>query len=448
MDIEVIATEELGDRSYVVHDGQVAIVVDPQRDLDRVEALLAEHGLRVELVCETHRHNDYVTGGFALAGRTGAQYLVPAAEDVICERTEVRDGDRFRAGNLALRVVATPGHTDGHVAYVVDDGQSAPAVFTGGSLLYGSVGRTDLLGTDRTEELTRAQFHSVRRLAELLPDDSAVYPTHGFGSFCSSGAAHGGEGSTIGKEKAGNDALTTSDEQAFVDKLIAGLTAYPSYYAHMGPRNRQGPSAAELGPVTPVDAGELRRRLTEGQWVVDLRSRIAYAAEHADGTVSIELNTNFATYFGWVLPWGEPVTLLGESEQQIRDAQRQLSRIGVDELAGAATVAVQDVADQSTHSYPRVTFADLADKAPDDGTVLDVRRDDERAHGAIPGSVHVPLQNLVGQLEQLPAGPLWVHCASGFRASIAASLLDRAGHQVRLVDDDYGHAVDSGLASG
>jgi hydroxyacylglutathione hydrolase len=206
LSVAVIETSELGDRSYIAHDGETAVVVDPQRDLDRVEALVDELGVRVALVAETHIHNDYVTGGFELARRTGAVYLVAAADEIEFARDAVSDGDERRVGSLTMRVVATPGHTNTHLSYIVDDGQSPPAVFTGGSLLFGSVGRTDLVDPGRTEELTRAQFHSARRLADLLADDAAVYPTHGFGSFCSS-AATGGVASTIGAERARNDAL-------------------------------------------------------------------------------------------------------------------------------------------------------------------------------------------------------------------------------------------------
>lgn len=448
MQVETISTEELGDRSYVVHDGAVAVVVDPQRDLDRVHAVLRDAGLRVVLVCETHRHNDYVTGGYALARETGATYAVPAGEDVVCEHRAVADGDRLSAGALSLRVLATPGHTEGHVAYLAEDGSGARAVFTGGSLLYGSVGRTDLVAEERTEELSRAQFRSARRLATELPDDTAVYPTHGFGSFCSSGGASGGEDSTIGAEKAHNDALTTPDEDEFVHRLIEGLTAYPAYYAHMGPINRAGPSASDLAPVRRVDAEVLRKRLAAGEWVVDLRSRRAFAAGHVEGTVGIELGSQFATYFGWVLPWGEPVTLLGESAEQVEEAQRQVSRIGVDALAGASTTPVAELADgDGTHDYDRCDFADLAARRPDPAQILDVRRDDERAQGGIPGSAHIPIHQLLARLAEVPAGPLWVHCASGYRASIAASLLDRAGHPVVLVDDDYSRAIEVGLAS-
>ena len=261
MHIEVIATPELGDRSYVVHDGDVALVVDPQRDIQRVTDVVTAAGVRIDTVVETHIHNDYVTGGFELARSVGARYAVNAADPVDFDRTPVSEGDELEVGSLRVRVIATPGHTDTHLAFAVTDSASPdepPAVFTGGSLLFGSVGRTDLVDPARTQELTRAQFHSARRLAAELPDAAPVFPTHGFGSFCSSGAATGGDDSTIGIERARNDALTESDEDAFVDRLVANLTAYPSYYSHMAPRNRQGPG--------PIDLSSPRTGQTVSSW--------------------------------------------------------------------------------------------------------------------------------------------------------------------------------------
>ncbi len=447
--VVVIDTPELGDRSYVVHDGTVAVVIDPQRDLDRVEQVVAELGLRVEIVAETHLHNDYVTGGLELARRTGAAYLVNAADEVAFARDAVTSGDERRAGSLRIRVVATPGHTDTHLSYIVDSGKEV--VFTGGSLLHGGVGRTDLIDPARTDELTRAQYHSARRLAGLLNDDVAIFPTHGFGSFCSSGSAAGGSTSTIGAERERNDALVEPDEDRFVARLVAGLTAYPAYYAHMGSRNRRGPGPADLSPPEPVDAGELRARIKAGEWVVDLRDRTAYAAEHVDGTVGLALGTQFSTYLGWLIPWGTPLTLIGQEPGQVAEAQRQLVRIGIDRPAGAALGRPDELATpDELRSYPTATFSVLreARERGESPVILDVRRDDERASGGIPGSAHIPLNALLDRLADVPAGRLWVHCAGGFRASVAASLLARTGHDVVLVDDDYATAMASGLATG
>lgn len=450
MQVEIISTEELGDRSYVVHDGITAVVVDPQRDLDRVTGLLDRLGLTLDLVVESHIHNDYVTGGYALAQRLGARYAVNGADEVGFDRLPVSDGDVLDAGTLRVRVIATPGHTDTHLAFVISDNarpDEPAAVFTGGSLLYGSVGRTDLIDPARTEELTRAQFHSAHLLADTLPDETPIYPTHGFGSFCSSGSAAGGTDSTIGAERGRNDALTAADERSFVNKLIANLSAYPAYYAHMGALNRQGPADPDTSAPTALDADELTTRITAGEWVIDLRDRVAYAVDHVAGTISIALGEQFATYLGWLAPWGAPITLIGDSPRKISDAQRQLIRIGVDHLAGAATGSLDELTalGQRRQGYPRETFTEVGALEAGD-VVLDVRRDDERAQGFIPDSIHVPLHSLLARMDGLPRARLWVHCASGFRASIAASLLDRAGRDVVYIDDEYSHAVELGLA--
>ncbi len=449
LEVLTVETSELGDRSYIAHDGKVAIVVDPQRDVDRLQAVLDEVGARVALVLETHLHNDYVSGGLTLATISGARYAVAAADEIAFDAVRVRDGDRIDVGDMVVEVVETPGHTDSHLAFIVrpTSQPDAPVVFSGGCLLYGSVGRTDLVDPARTDELTRAQFHSARRLAGILPDEAAVFPTHGFGSFCSSGNSSGESSSTIGHQKSVNDALVIDDEQAFVEQLVAGLTSYPRYYAHMGARNRAGADPMDLSPPAQADPAELARRISAGEWVVDLRSRTAFAARHLEGSVGIELGQQFATYLGWVIPWGTPVTLIGDSIDQVADAQRQLVRIGIDRPAAHATGRIDDLADgRPVGDYPCADFEQVA-KVLDspDLVVLDVRLDDERAEGAVRNSLHVPLQDLFDRLDELSGRQSWIYCATGFRASVAASLLDRAGLDVVLIDDDYTRAEELGL---
>jgi hydroxyacylglutathione hydrolase len=445
VEILTIETKSLGDRSYVVVDGGATAAIDPQRDIDRVLAELDARGLALAVVLETHLHNDYVTGGFELAGRTGAIYVLPGGDRVDFDHVGAADGDEFAVGDrVVLRAVHTPGHTPHHVAYVAVEDGNPVAVFTGGSLLFGSVGRTDLIGDDATEELTRAQYRSVHRLAEGLPGEVSVHPTHGFGSFCASTSSSGSDSSTIAQEKGTNVAFTTGDESGFVEELLSGLTAYPRYYAHMAPRNRQGPAPVDLSAPAPVDPVELRRRIDAGEWVVDLRDGTAFARSHVAGTINVEIGDSFVTYLGWTIRWGTPVTLLGDTAEEVAEAQRQLVRIGIDRPAGAASGGVETwAAAGDLRCYRSATFAELATEHADgDLTVLDVRRRDEWDQGHLDGALHIPLDQLEERMDEVHADrPVWVHCATGFRASIAASLADRAGREVVAIRDEWDEAA-------
>jgi hydroxyacylglutathione hydrolase len=447
VDVSVIETSGLGDRSYLISDSEVGVVVDPQRDIDRVLELAGD--LRITHVLETHIHNDYVTGGLALSDATGAEYVIPAGEDVEFGCRAVSDGERIDSGEIHLEVLLTPGHTHHHVSYVLrDEAGGTLGVFTGGSMLFGSTGRTDLLGDEHTEELTRLQYHSVRRLAHELPAPTPVYPTHGFGSFCSVAPADG-DASTIADQRKTNPALT-QDEQDYVDELLSGLAAFPAYYAHMGVINRKGLAAPDLSPPTPVDAGELRRRIDAGEWVVDLRNRTAFATGHLSGTYGFELSGSFINYLGWLYSWGAPLTLIGDDAKQIADAQRELSRIGVDNLTGGASGDIRELAgDEELRSYRVADFSELSDALGDDGVlVLDVRQRGEFDSGHVRGAINVALHELSERLDEIPAGrELWIHCASGYRASIAAALLDRHDRPVVLIDDSYDNAEKLALTS-
>ncbi len=446
VEIVAIDTPALGDRSYLAHDGRVALVVDPQRDIDRVLALAAARGVRITHVFETHLHNDYVTGGLAMARLTGAAYHVNAADPVAFDRVPVRDGDVIEVSPvMGIRVLATPGHTFTHVSYVLEAAGHPHAVFTGGSLLYGSTGRPDLLGAGHADELAHAQYGSARRLAAELPEDADVYPTHGFGSFCSATQAEG-TSSTIGRERLVNPALVL-DEDRYVADTLAGLDTYPAYYAHMGPANAAGPDGPDLSPPRRADADELRRRIEAGEWVVDLRARRAFAAGHLAGTFSFDLDGSFATYLGWLIPWDAPLTLLGETREQVAEAQRELVRIGIDRPRAAADGGPAAwAAGQRLRSYPVEDFTGLAAvRHHRPVVILDVRRDSEWRQSHIDGAVHIPLHDLPARLGEVPDGEVWVHCQAGYRASVAASLLDAADRTVVAIDDEFDRAVRVGL---
>ncbi|MBD0424735.1 MBL fold metallo-hydrolase [Streptomyces sp. TRM S81-3] len=445
---DILEVEGLGNRSYLAGGGRAAVAVDPPRDIDQVIAAAARRGVRIAAVVETHVHNDYVTGGLELARLTGARYLVPAGASVAYERVPVADGDVEDIDEgLTLRAVSTPGHTPHHTAYVLEEDGRAVAAFTGGSLLIGSVGRPDLVEPRLTEDLARAQHASAHRLAAELDDEVAVMPTHGFGSFCSSAQADG-ERSTIGAEKAANPVLA-QDVETFVRELLAGLDDVPAYYAHMGPANAAGPAPVDLTAPRRADAAEIADRLAAGEWVVDLRNRVAFAEGHVAGSFNFEVEGQLATYLAWMIPWGKPVTLLAESAEDIARAQRELARVGIDRPAAAAVGSPADWTSEQAPpaSFRRATFADLAAvrEQGQDPVVMDVRRAGERAGGWIEGSVHIPVHQVHARVHEVPAGTVWVHCAGGMRAAIAASVLKAAGRDVVAVDDGYAAAAHAGL---
>ncbi|MGM7777445.1 MBL fold metallo-hydrolase [Arthrobacter sp. KNU-44] len=451
MDVVVVETTQLGDRSYLVHDGTVALVIDPQRDTDRVEMAARNAGVTITHVAETHLHNDYLTGGLTLAREHNARYLVNAADNVAFAREPVVPEETFKVGRLSVKAIATPGHTHTHLAYVVSDPHAGAgvrqAVFSGGSLLYGSVGRTDLITAEDTAGLAHDQYASVRRLVAEAAPDAILYPTHGFGSFCSIGPASRIPASTIGEQAATNHALTDPDEDHFVRHLLANITAYPSYYAHMSPLNALGPGPAMLDVPESLESAELERRLEAGEWVVDLRNRVAFAASHLRGSVAFEYGTgsSFTSYLGWVLPWNQPLTLLGDRDD-VEKAIRDLARIGFDSPDAAVGGDIGALAPgASLVQYPVTDWFGLVrDRTPGE-TVLDVRRTEEFSASHVQGAASVPLHELLLRLDELPDSRIWVHCTSGYRASVAASLLHRAGRDVVLIDALFREAADAGV---
>jgi glyoxylase-like metal-dependent hydrolase (beta-lactamase superfamily II)/rhodanese-related sulfurtransferase len=449
----IVETPGLGDRGYVVHDGVHALVIDAQRDTDRVLRVLAEHGLTLTHVAETHIHNDYVTGGYQLARQHDARYIVPGGVDVAYLRepnvTAVGDGDTFSVGNLDVQVIHTPGHTQHHVSFAVSNDGAPGAVFTGGSLLYGTVGRPDLVAPDLTVKQAHDQWHSAHRLVNELDGATGIYPTHGFGSFCSSIQTEGRQ-TSLGEERSINPALT-EPEEAFVLTLLTGLDVFPAYYAHMGPTNAAGPDAIDLSLPAPTDPVELRRRIAAGEWVVDLRSREVFTAGHVPGAVNFDLDGAFINYLGWMIPWGTPVTLLGATTEQVAAAQRELVRIGIDRPAAQSVggVAAWLEPGQEPRTIRRVTFAGLRSEwqADPEAVVIDTRQIREWEAGHVDGAVFMAFYDVLDRMGEIPRDrSVYVYCGSGYRASAVASLLHAHGFDnVVHVDDSFGHAAAAGL---
>jgi glyoxylase-like metal-dependent hydrolase (beta-lactamase superfamily II)/rhodanese-related sulfurtransferase len=443
MDLELILTPGLGNASFLIGAGREAVVVDPPRDAWRAMAAADARGWRITHAIETHVHNDYLSGALELRAALGIEILAPARGRYTFAHRPIDDADTLELDAMRLTACATPGHTPEHLSWEIstDGGPTPAAIATGGSLLVGSAGRTDLLGEDATDELTSAQFRSLRLLAEL-PDDVVVLPTHGAGSFCSVGPADGSRTTTIGRERARNPLLAIPDEAGFREALLDGLGPYPTYYAEMAPINRAGPAVVGRLPETPrVAPDALRAAVAGGAHVVDGRSRRDFAEGHVPGSLNIELSESFASYVGWFVPFGAPLVLLlpeplGES---VPVAATDLFRIGYERIVGVLEGGAAAWAEDGGRlgSYPVTTAAAARDEVARGAQpqLLDVRYPNEwRDEGSVPGAIELSIGDLPTRLDTLPrAGPITVMCRSGSRASIAASMLDAAGFDVRLV---------------
>ncbi|MFI7006190.1 rhodanese-like domain-containing protein [Streptomyces sp. NPDC050145] len=416
--------EGLGNSAYLVDlgDGR-ALAVDAGRDLRALHAAAGRRGLRVAFAADTHLHADFLSGAVQLAHDKGAVVLASAAGGRGFAHRGLADGDEVDLGGLTLRALATPGHTDEHLCFLLLDGGHPVGVFTGGSLIVNSAARTDLLGAERTEELARAQYRSLRRLARL-PEDTAVWPTHGAGSFCS--APPGSERtSTIGAQKRANPLLAAPDEDTFVRRLLDGLGSYPAYFDRLSERNRLGPAVLTHDPMLPaLGADRVRALLSEGGYVVDVRPAARYAAGHVPGSVSIALRGQFATWLGWLLPDDAPLAFVADADQDLGEIVWQAYKIGYERIAGhlAGGMAAWRAAGLPVSETAYLT----ADRAP--GTAyVDVRQESEFAAGHVPGALHLELGALAAHAADTPEGAV-VACGHGERAMTAASVLERAGH--------------------
>jgi hydroxyacylglutathione hydrolase len=415
-----VVDEGLGNSCYLADLGDgAALVVDPPRDLRGVRAAAAKARLRIRFVADTHLHADFLSGAVQLAHDDGATVLASASGRRAFEHRGLGDGDEVDLGGLRLGALATPGHTDEHLSFLLSDDAQAVGVFTGGSLIVGSAARTDLLGPQRAEELARRQFASLRRLARL-PGQTAVWPTHGAGSFCS--APPGAERtSTIGRELATNPLLSIDDEEQFVEQLLGSLGSYPPYF---GPAVLD-PAATGLLAVLSVPA--VQRLRAEGAVVVDARPVPDYARAHIPGSVSIPLRPQFATWLGWLLPADAPIVVVRNADQDLADLVWQAVNIGVESLTGELAGGIDAwVAAGMPTAGARLLRAGEIDER---WRVLDVRQDPEFAGGHLPGALHVELGALARTAAGLTAAPTVVTCGHGERAAGGVSLLERAGHR-------------------
>jgi hydroxyacylglutathione hydrolase len=446
MDVRQFVVEGLGHISALVADDSrgVAAVVDPRRDVDVYVREAAERGWRISHVVETHLHNDYVSGARELASITGARHIIGAGAGLSHEHVPVRDGESFEVGSLRFRALETPGHTPEHVAYAVADRSRADdpmLLFSGGSLLVGAVGRTDLLGADNAEPYARQMFHSLHDRVLAQPDFVQLLPTHGGGSLCSKDIASTPR-STIGFERRHNGLVGIEEIGAFVRALLENQPAYPRYFSRMRPINQAGP--APLGPVpdaTPLASEHVRDLIAGDAIAIDLRSPSDYLVAHLPGALSIPAGSSFGTWLGWVVPHDRPLVLVLDGPHQWDDAIRQALRIGYDEIRGYLHGGMTrwQALGFDVEASGGATVGELrrwlesgagATNGRPAPLVLDVRQRDEYEQAHVPGALHLMAGDIPDRLAELPRDrPIVTICTVGYRSSVAAGLLRSAGFE-------------------
>ncbi|MEU4287290.1 MBL fold metallo-hydrolase [Kribbella sp. NPDC026596] len=438
-----VVDDGLGNSSYLVDLGdRRALAVDASLDLRALRAEAERRDLSIAFAADTHLHADFLSGAVQLAALDGAQLLASAGGNRAFDHVGLHDGDEIDLGGLTLRALATPGHTGEHLAFELLDATTRLGVFTGGSLIVGGAARTDLAGPDRTEALTRAQYRSLRRLA-TLPDATSVWPTHGTGSFCSAPSS-GERVSTIGREKATNPLLAAPTEDAFVERLLAGLGSFPPYFLHLADMNRRGPALVHDPLVRGLDAAGLADLASRGAVIVDVRPVRDFASGHIRGALSIPLRPQFASWLGWLLDPAAPYVIVRNPGQDLTDVAWQALKIGYAVPAGEL-VDGMDAWDGPTAATALLSAGEIG-ATP----VLDVRQDGEFNSGHIPGALHVELGDLPSRVADLPAQRLVIMCGHGERAMTAASILQHAGHSdVQVLEggaDDWAAVTGRSLA--
>jgi hydroxyacylglutathione hydrolase len=432
MKIKQFEVAGLAQYSYVISSEGEAIVIDPMRDFDRYTEYAEEQGLAIKYVTETHIHADFASGAFALAEATGAELALSSYDRepyrYSMAHQAIRDGDALRIGTLRLLALHTPGHTPEHLSFVLfDEGRdvSQPlALFSGDFLFVGSLGRPDLLGEDAKQELAHDLYRSLHQRIGFLPDGVQAYPGHGAGSLCGSGMSERAE-STLGYERL-SQPLFKLDEDAFVHEILASVPPMPSYYPRMKALNSKGaPSVANLPGKNALSPVRIASLLTDDSFmIVDLRTPEAFGGSHIPGALNIGTGQNLSLWAGWIIS-PEKRLLLVNDKGDDEEARRSLARVGLDQIEGflqSGMAAWVDAGLDCTRTT-QLSTKEVTERKPDI-QILDVRSDREWSSGHIQGAIHIPLGDLENRLEDLDKdAEIFAVCGSGYRSSIAASLL-------------------------
>jgi len=420
--VEAIPASELGNASFLVADTDrgVGLVIDPLRDIERYLHIASDLHIKLTHALDTHLHNDFVSGRRELEAESGTDIgeLAPASE--------------LTLGDIAIQAIHTPGHTPDHKSYLLSEGGRPRALFSGGAVMLGSIARTDLFGPHLAVHLALEALTTLQVRLRGLPDQIRVFPTHGGGSFCGVGGRSGHE-TTLGHERKTNPFFQTTEVMPFLARALT-QSRYPTYYRDMSAINRGGAPliGPTLPPLTRLTPDEVAQMMDNGAAVIDVRPGRDYDAGHIPGGYHVGIDGPVSVWVGWLVARGRPLILAGASHEQHVRAQRQLLRIGYDTIAGELDGGM-DAWRSSGRELSTFETVDVEDMAQwvlsaEPMTVVDARDEHEWVAGHVPGAVHMYVPDVPYRASEIPHdAPVAVHCASGYRAGIAASLLEQAG---------------------
>lgn len=424
----------LAHASYMIGSEGEAAVVDPQRDVEIYLEAAEKHGLRITHIFETHLHADFISGHIELAERTGAKIHISGKAEATYPHTAVQDGTQIKIGKVQITARETPGHTlEGICLVITDEEKSAKpwAVLTGDTLFIGDVGRPDLSKAHTPQQLAGMMYDSLHNKLLTLGDDVLVYPAHGAGSLCGRNM-RAERSSTIGTERLTNYALQIKSRDEFIRQMTENLPARPEYFLQDAQINRAGaPAFAELPPLPPISARELKSLLDQEVFALDVRPNADFAAAHVPGSVNIALSGQFASWAGTILGLGARPALIADTPEQLSEARLRLARVGIEDPRGFLEGGI------AAWKQAGFSMAHLAQFSPqelhtqigkDHLQLLDVRREGEWQAGHLENAVLFPLDNFKVSAPDIdPAATITVHCQGGYRSVIACSLLMRAG---------------------
>jgi hydroxyacylglutathione hydrolase len=428
-----IFTPGLAQVAYLIADPESgeAAIIDPRRDVDEYVAWAEDRGLRFTAILETHVHADFVSGGKELSRVTGAPIYTPRMGDVEYEHTPVDDGDVIHVGRARLKAVWSPGHTPEHIAFLLlpDPESDTPvALYSGDVLFVGDVGRPDLLGQDATERLSNQLYETVTDRLKTLPGDVVVYPGHTAGSSCGKKIGDA-PSTTIGAEKMGNYAFQHDTREAFVSDVMEGMPTPPAYYPQLKKVNKAGAAfLADVPDPRAMSTDDVRASMASGAMVIDVRDFAAFGQGHIPGAIFAGFGPNFHTWMGWLAPYDRDLIIVGGKDAPVDEIVTALRQIGLDRVAGYLEGGV-DAWDGDIQSLPQLDVRTLQENLGD-YHILDVRSPDEWEQGHIEGAMHHPATEIAtGNLPtNLPTDkPLAVICGTGYRSSVANSILQAAG---------------------